>query len=95
MLAAIGATPLDIGDALWADVLVDYTAAWRRGRGRTEDLAASFFPLYLGRAATYLREADGLAPDVARARLDALAHGVRERRSRLVDAWRQAGPGGS
>jgi hypothetical protein len=95
LLAAIGAAPLGIGDALWADVLVDYTAAWRRGRGRTDDLSASFFPLYLGRAATYLREADGLAPDVARARLDALAREVRERRSRLVDAWRQAGPGGS
>ena len=82
-------------DDLWADILLDYAVAWRQGRGRAEDLAASLFPLYLGRAASFLRETEGLPADASRARLDALAQHAFARRTRLVDAWRPAGPGGS
>jgi hypothetical protein len=93
--SASAADPVCVPDALWADILLDYAISWRHGRGRADDLAASFFPLYLGRAASYLRETEGLDAEASRARLDALARHVRERRSRLVDAWRPAGPGGS
>jgi hypothetical protein len=92
---AVAHDPLALDDALWADILVEYAAAWRRGRSRADDLAASFVPLYLGRAATYLHGSAALDPAAARGRLDALTDQLRARRARLVEAWRLARPGGS
>jgi hypothetical protein len=61
---------------------------------RGEELAASFAPLYLGRAVSYL-EGDGAGEHTTdRVRPDALERQLLERRIRLVEAWQPAGPGG-
>jgi hypothetical protein len=85
----------ELPDSLWADLLVEFAAAWKARRVRADDLTASFAPLYLGRAASFLRESQDLDADDARLRLDTLVRHVQERRHRLVDAWQETGPGGS
>jgi hypothetical protein len=92
---AAGASPPGLGEDLWADVLVEFTEAWKSRRVRDEELAASFAPIYLGRAAGFLRGSADADPASIRADLASLERGIRDRKSRLAEAWRRSGHGGS
>jgi hypothetical protein len=87
--------PLVLDDELWADVLVEFTAAWKARRARDEELAASFAPIYLGRAASFLRLTAEAGTESVRTELASLERGIRDRRSRLTEAWRTSGHGGA
>ena len=82
-------------DALWADVLVEFALAWRGRRFRVDALTASFAPIYLGRAAAFLRDTRDADASEARSRLDDLVRHVQQRHPRLQEAWREAKPGGA
>ena len=95
MLAAAETETPRFPDAVWADVLVEFALAWRARRVRVDDLTSSFAPIYLGRAAAFLRETRGAHASEARARLDELVRHIQLRRQRLQEAWREAKPGGA
>ena len=81
-----------LSDPAWADVLVECTRAAVVG-ARADEVAAAFVPVYLGRAASFLRESHGAAADQVQRRLDAMTALVVARRERLLGMG--ASPGGS
>jgi glucosylglycerate synthase len=95
VLAIAAAAPLAFPDEVWADVLADFTVAWKTSRARGEELATSFAPLYLGRTASFLVETMNVDAEAVRSRHAGLEQSVRERRARLADAWSASGQKGS
>ena len=76
-----------LDDELWVRVVYAFATATRRGMRGVEHLAGVFVPLYLWRAATFMRQTS-LEPDAAvQTRLDSLCQTFQRLRPVLVDSW--------
>ena len=83
----ISAPAVRLDDELWVRVVYAFATATRRGTRGVEHLAGVFVPLYLWRAATFMRQTS-LEPDAAvQTRLDSLCQTFQRLRPVLVDSW--------
>ncbi|MGE0816211.1 MAG: hypothetical protein AB7O93_22920 [Vicinamibacterales bacterium] len=91
-LAAVQAASLDPAgarypDALWADTLTDFLAAFHHGVMRRDHITQALLPLYRARSGAFLRERANEPGVPVQAALDALAACVERGRPRLVERW--------
>jgi hypothetical protein len=77
----------DVPDELWAAVLVDLAAAHRHAAISRDHLVQAAVPLYLGRVASFAREAEGLERRTAEERLEALCRCFERCRSDIVSLF--------
>jgi hypothetical protein len=79
--------PVDVGDGLWASVILDLAGAHRHATISRDHLVRAAVPLYLGRVASFAAEVAGLGPAAADERLEALCLQFERSRDDLVALW--------
>jgi hypothetical protein len=85
--AAVPGRPVDVGDGLWASVVLELAAAHRHATISRDHLVRAAVPLYLGRVASLAAEVAGLDPAAADERLEALCLQFERSRDDLVALW--------
>ena len=79
--------PVDVGDELWASVILELAAAHRHATISRDHLVRAAVPLYLGRVASFAAAVAGLDPAAADERLEALCLEFERSRDDLVALW--------
>jgi hypothetical protein len=74
-------------DALWTDVVGQFTAAHHREVMHRSHLISALVPLYLGRTAAFLAENAGREAPAIEERLEALSQGFEAAKPNLVRLW--------
>jgi hypothetical protein len=85
--AAAPGHPVDVGDELWASVILELAAAHRHATISRDHLVRAAVPLYLGRVASFAAAVAGLDPAAADERLEALCLEFERSRDDLVALW--------
>lgn len=75
-------------DELWASIVYDFALAWRLRSISRVHLLGALTPLYLGWAASYVREVAGLTRPAVEQRLEQFAHTWEEKKPYLLSRWR-------
>jgi hypothetical protein len=82
--------PFQFPDALWVRVVYGFAAAYTRTRLPREQLLRSLVPLYLGRTASFVLEADGSGAEEVEARIRALADEFVAQKPHLRERWQDS-----
>jgi hypothetical protein len=85
--AAEGSGVPAVPDDLWTAVLLELAAGHRHGSISRDHLVRAAVPVYLGRAAAFATEVDGLDRAAAEQRLEALCARLERSRDELVALW--------
>ncbi|HUL77246.1 MAG TPA: hypothetical protein VL691_08280 [Vicinamibacteria bacterium] len=85
--AAAPAGSVRLPDELWAAVLLELAASHRHATISRDHLVRAAVPLYLGRVASFAAEVEGLDPEAADERLEALCRNFERSRGDLVARW--------
>jgi hypothetical protein len=75
-------------DSLWATIVYDFALAWRLRTMSRGHLLGALTPLYLGWAASWVREVASLSNADAEQRLEQLARAWEEKKPYLLSRWR-------
>jgi hypothetical protein len=75
-------------DGLWASIVYDFALAWRLRTLSRGHLLGALTPLYLGWAASWVREVSSLSNADAEQRLEQLARAWEEKKPYLLSRWR-------
>ncbi|MGE5175229.1 MAG: glycosyltransferase [Hyphomicrobiales bacterium] len=91
--ALTGGTPetFSMPADVWVRVIYDFAAAYRHHRLPAEHLLKSLTPLYLGRTASWVREAGPYGAHEVEAALDALSKRFETLKPELVRGWTKGG----
>lgn len=87
-LARLAPDQFQMPDGLWASIVYDFALAWRLRTISRGHLLGALTPLYLGWAASWVREVSSLTPPAAEARLEQLARAWEEKKPYLLSRWR-------
>jgi hypothetical protein len=87
-LARLSPDQFHMPDGLWAGVVYDFALAWRLRTISRGHLLGALTPLYLGWAASYVREVSSLSNAAAEQRLEQLARAWEEKKPYLLSRWR-------
>jgi hypothetical protein len=87
-LARLAPEQFQMPDALWASLVYDFALAWRLRTISRGHLLGALTPLYLGWAASYVREVSSLSHAEAEHRLEQLARVWEEKKPYLLSRWR-------
>ena len=94
MLDAIQALPTDgefhLPDDLWARVVYDTAVAHHARLMPIDELVAALVPLYFGRVASLVTEAESMSTDEAESLVERQARAFEAAKPYLVDRWRHA-----
>jgi hypothetical protein len=71
----------------WAGIVGDFCLAWRAGRFSPDHLAGAFFPVYLGRLATFLHDTETVDPDGAAQYLARINQAFAAAKPSLLKRW--------
>jgi hypothetical protein len=92
VLDAIQALPVDgefnMPDDLWARLVYDTTVAHHARRGHIDELVAALVPLYFGRVASLVTEAESMSTDEAESLVERQARAFEAAKPYLVARWR-------
>ncbi|NLD45510.1 MAG: hypothetical protein GX657_18690 [Chloroflexi bacterium] len=72
---------------LWADVVIRFAVVYNRGEGDPDRVAEALLPLFYGRAATYVRQVDGLLREQREPVVEQIVRTFVERRHALANMW--------
>lgn len=78
---------IDLTPALWANVMIEFAVVYNRGEGDPDRVVEALLPIYYGRAATYVRQAEGLSREEREALTEEVVRELVERRSLLNRLW--------
>jgi hypothetical protein len=87
-LARLAPDQFRIPDELWASIVYDFALAWRLRTISRGHLLGALTPLYLGWAASWVREVSSLSNAAAEQRLEQLARAWEEKKPYLLSRWR-------
>lgn len=87
-LIRVPAAQFHISDELWAGIVYDFALAWRLRTISRVHLLGAFTPLYLGWAASWVREVSVLTPAAVEQRLELFARAWEEKKPYLLSRWR-------
>ena len=87
-LTRLGPEQFRIPDDLWACIVYDFALAWRLRTISRVHLLGALTPLYLGWAASYVREVSSLTRAAAEQRLEQFARAWEEKKPYLLSRWR-------
>ncbi|HVT99703.1 MAG TPA: hypothetical protein VHE33_19540 [Acidobacteriaceae bacterium] len=87
-LARLAPDQFQMPDALWASIVYDFGLAWRLRTISRGHLLGALTPIYLGWAASYVREVSSLNHAAAEQRLEQLARVWEEKKPYLLSRWR-------
>ena len=87
-LARLAPDQFRIPDELWASIVYDFALAWRLRTLSRGHLLGALTPLYLGWAASWVREVSSLSNAAAEQRLEQLARAWEEKKPYLLSRWR-------
>jgi len=90
VVALADAEPFRFPDPLWVRVVYGFAAAYSRARLPREQLLRSLVPLYLGRTASFVLEADGSGADEVEQLIRALADEFVAQKPYLRERWRDS-----
>jgi hypothetical protein len=90
VVALADAEPFRFPDPLWVRVVYGFAAAYSRARLPREQLLRSLVPLYLGRTASFVLEADGSGADDVEQLIRALADEFVAQKPYLRERWRDS-----
>ena len=90
VVALADAEPFRFPDPLWVRVVYGFAAAYARARLPREQLLRSLVPLYLGRTASFVLEADGSGADEVEQLIRALADEFVAQKPYLRERWRDS-----
>jgi hypothetical protein len=79
--------PFAIEDGLWAKVIYDFAAAWRRRAMNREHMLKTLTPLYLGKVASLVREMQDSTAREVEDRLEALCQAFEDLKPYLIERW--------
>jgi len=79
-------------DDLWARVVYDTAIAYHAGKAPIDELVAALVPLYFGRVASLITEAEHLSTDEAETLVERQARAFEAAKSYLVGRWRSTVP---
>lgn len=82
------AASFHLPDDLWASIVYDFALAWRLRTISRVHLLGALTPLYLGWAASYVREVSSLAPAAMEQRHEQFARAWEEKKPYLLSRWR-------
>jgi hypothetical protein len=83
-----GVGPLRFPDALWARVVYDFALGYHYDVVHREHLLRSLVPLYLGRTAAFVLEAEPRSAPGTDAILERVAEAFEGQKSYLTERWR-------
>jgi hypothetical protein len=81
--------PFRFPDPLWVRVVYGFAAAYAHKRLPREQLLRSLVPLYLGRTASFVLEAEGSGPEEVESRIRLLAEEFVAQKPHLRERWRE------
>jgi hypothetical protein len=87
-LARLAPDQFHLPDGLWASIVYDFALAWRLRTISRGHLLGALTPLYLGWAASWVREVSSLSNTAAEQRLEQLARAWEEKKPYLLSRWR-------
>lgn len=87
-LGLLAADEFRLPHALWARIVSDFAVAHHERRLPREHLVRALTPLYLGRVAAFLREAQGRGPAALLELLDSIGRTFEAEKPSLVSRWR-------
>ncbi|HEY8231666.1 MAG TPA: glycosyltransferase [Vicinamibacteria bacterium] len=90
VVALADAEPFHFPDPLWVRVVYGFAAAYARARLPREQLLRSLVPLYLGRTASFVLEADGSGAEEVERLIHALADEYVAQKPYLRERWRDS-----
>jgi glycosyltransferase involved in cell wall biosynthesis len=90
VVALADAEPFRFPDPLWVRVVYGFAAAYARARLPRDQLLRSLVPLYLGRTASFVLEADGSGADEVEQLIRALADEFVAQKPYLRERWRDS-----
>ncbi|HAS18025.1 MAG TPA: glycosyl transferase family 2, partial [Nitrospiraceae bacterium] len=73
---------------LWANVVYDYVIAYQRKVMAPEHLIRSLVPLYLGKTASFVLEAENMEQEGAEAEIEKLCVEFENKKDYLVTNWK-------
>jgi hypothetical protein len=78
---------LEFSPALWANVLIEFAVVYNRGEGDPDRVVEALLPLFYGRAATYVRQAQGRTREEREALAEEVVRELVERRPLMKTLW--------
>ena len=87
-LTEMPAEEFAVADALWVNIVYDFLVAYHVRSVSRQHLIGAFVPLYLGWAASHVKQMAGLTNDQAEAHGAALAAVFETQKSYLMSRWR-------
>jgi hypothetical protein len=87
-LTRAGTSSFHMPDELWACIVYDFALAWRLRTISRVHLLGALTPLYLGWAASYVREAAGLTRAALEQRMEQFARAWEDKKPYLLSRWR-------
>jgi len=87
-LTRAGVASFNMPDELWAAIVYDFALAWRLRTISRVHLLGALTPLYLGWAASYVREVSSLPPAALEPRVEQFARAWEEKKPYLLSRWR-------
>jgi hypothetical protein len=87
-LGLLAPDDFEFAPALWARVVADFAIGYRERRMPREHLLRALTPLYLGRAAAFLRDTRGASPVAVARAFEILGQAFESEKERLVTLWR-------
>jgi len=73
---------------LWTRIVYDYAVAYHRRLMSSEHLIKSLIPLYLGKTASFVIEAEDMDQEGAEAEIEKLCTEFEKQKEYLVNKWR-------
>ena len=73
---------------LWTRIIYDYAIAYHRKKLSTEHLIKSLTPLYLGKTASFILEAEHMGQQEAEAEIEKLCLEFEHNKDYLVTSWK-------
>jgi glucosylglycerate synthase len=88
-LAAASDTDFDLPADLWVRIVYEFVLAYHRRRLHPDHLLRTLTPLYLGRTASWVREAADYSADDVENALDDLSRRFEEKKPAFLQAWQE------
>ncbi len=92
---ALGGAPEEAPEMsadLWAQVVIEFAVVYNRGEGDPDRVAEALLPLFCARAATYIREVDGLTREARAPIVDQIVRAFAVRKPNLITTWNNYRP---